>query len=61
MATADPLELRVRRLALENALAHPGGDMTVFAWGLSFFYGRNVYTAIETKSTPGGMGPYVAF
>ena len=46
--------------AFDN-LAHPGGDMTVFAWGLSFFYGRNVYTAIETKSTPGGMGPYVAF
>lgn len=25
MATADPLEARVRRLALENAIAHPGG------------------------------------
>jgi hypothetical protein len=45
--------------AFDN-LGIPGGD-TVFAWGMPFFYGRNVYTAIETKSTPGGMGPYVAF
>jgi uncharacterized protein DUF3443 len=32
-----------------------------FDWGLPFFYGRNVYTAIETKSTPGGTGPYWAY
>jgi hypothetical protein len=36
---------------------NPGG----FDWGLPFFFGRNVYTAIEGKSTPGGMGPYVAY
>jgi hypothetical protein len=34
---------------------------TQFDWGLPFFYGRNVYTAIEQQSTPGGTGPYVAF
>ncbi|KXU85144.1 hypothetical protein CI15_22950 [Paraburkholderia monticola] len=34
---------------------------TVFDWGLPFFYGRNVYAAIEQKSTPGGTGPYVAY
>ena len=33
----------------------------VFAWGLPFFYGRNVYAAIEQQSTPGGKGPYVAY
>ena len=32
-----------------------------FDWGLSFFYGRNVFTAIDGASTPGGTGPYVAF
>jgi hypothetical protein len=34
---------------------------TVFDWGLPFFYGRNVYAAIEQQSTPGGAGPYVAY
>lgn len=29
-----------------------------FDWGLPFFYGRNVFTAIEGQSTPGGTGPY---
>jgi hypothetical protein len=32
-----------------------------FDWGLPFFFGRNVYTAIEGKSTPGGSGPYWAY
>jgi hypothetical protein len=32
-----------------------------FDWGLPFFYGRNVYTAIEGASTPGGNGPYWAY
>jgi hypothetical protein len=32
-----------------------------FDWGLPFFYGRNVYTAIEQQSTPGGNGPYFAY
>jgi hypothetical protein len=35
---------------------------TSFDWGLPFFFGRNVYTAIEGAGTPGGpTGPYVAF
>lgn len=32
-----------------------------FDWGLPFFFGRNVYTAIEGMSTPGGNGPYWAY
>lgn len=32
-----------------------------FDWGLPFYYGRTVYTAIETKNTSAGMGPYFAF
>ncbi|WP_168789745.1 DUF3443 domain-containing protein [Paraburkholderia aromaticivorans] len=33
----------------------------IFDWGLPFFYGRNVYAAVEQQPTPGGMGPYVAY
>jgi hypothetical protein len=32
-----------------------------FAFGLPFFYGRNVYTAIEGRSAGGVNGPYFAF
>jgi hypothetical protein len=32
-----------------------------FDWGLPFFFGRSVYTAIEGQSTPAGVGPYFAF
>lgn len=39
-----------------------GGPNTgAFDWGLPFFFGRNVFNAIEGKSTPGGAGPYWAY
>ena len=42
--------------------AAPQFAVNSFDWGLPFFYGRNVYTAIEGAGTPGGpTGPYVAF
>jgi hypothetical protein len=49
--------------AAVNGLAGPapsliGGE---FDFGLPFFFGRNVYMAIEGKSTPGGTGPYTAY
>jgi hypothetical protein len=44
-----------------NNIAVPSGDTTTFAWGLPFFYARSVFTAIEGRNTPGGMGPYFAF
>jgi len=38
------------------------GDMSMFFdWGLPFYFGRNVFTAIEGQATPGGQGPFVAF
>jgi hypothetical protein len=33
----------------------------IFDWGLPFFYGRNVFAAVEQQSTPGGTGPYIAY
>jgi hypothetical protein len=32
-----------------------------FDWGLPFYYGRTVATAIVGKNTSAGMGPYFAF
>jgi hypothetical protein len=42
-----------------NGLAGPNPG--TFDWGLPFFYGRKVYTAIEGQNTPGGAGPYWAY
>ena len=44
-----------------NNLAGSNPDSNTFGWGLPFFYGRSVFTAIEGRSTPAGVGPYVAF
>jgi hypothetical protein len=32
-----------------------------FDWGLPFYFGRSVFTAIENANTSGGKGPYFAF
>lgn len=37
------------------------GDSSSVDLGLPFFYGRPIFTAIETRTTPGGTGPFVAF
>lgn len=50
-----------------NNLTLPSNDsnqnsfLSSFEWGLPFFYGRDVYTAIEGKDTPAGPGPYWAY
>ncbi len=38
-----------------------GTNSNGFDWGLPFFYGRDVFTAIEGRNTPAGPGPYVAY
>jgi hypothetical protein len=43
-----------------NNIGGPFTGMT-FDFGLPFFYGRSVYTAVAGADTPGGKGPYVAF
>ncbi|MEX3824780.1 DUF3443 family protein, partial [Paraburkholderia sp. BR14262] len=32
-----------------------------FGWGLPFFFGRRVFTAIALQDTPAGSGPFFAF
>ena len=46
--------------AFDNVAA-PNPDSAGFDFGLPFFYGRNVFTAIQGKNTSGGMGPYFAY
>lgn len=36
-------------------------SIPAFDWGLPFYFGRSVYTAIEDQPTPAGPGPYFAF
>lgn len=55
--------------ALSNGVtaANAGGPSgkifgaSTFDWGLPFFFGRKVFTAISGTSTPGGPGPFLAF
>jgi len=44
-----------------NNLAGTNSLPQSFDFGLPFFLGRNVYTAIENSTTSAGMGPFVAF
>jgi len=53
-------------LSGSTVAANVGGPMgfglgNVFDWGLPFFYGRRVFTAISGAATPGGNGPFIAF
>jgi len=61
VANADDLfTSNTSGVAFSN-LAAPETDSDSFDFGLPFFFGLNVYTAIADQSTPGGTGPYVAF
>jgi len=47
-----------------NSTCFPGPNGTLqpcFDWGLPFFFGRNVFVAIQGRSTPGGNGPFWAY
>jgi len=39
---------------------YPGSSPS-FDWGLAFFYGQNVFSAIDGAATSGGNGPYYAW
>lgn len=61
VANADSLfAANPNAFAFDN-LAGPNADATSFDWGLPFFFGRNVFTAIEGQNTPAGIGPYLAY
>jgi hypothetical protein len=38
-----------------------GPNPGIFDWGLPFFFGRSVFTAIEARATPAGTGPFWAY
>jgi len=59
VANADNL-LSTSFTAFSN-LAGPSTGTPGFDWGLPFYFGRTVFTAIENKSSAGGNGPYVAY
>ena len=69
-----PVDFAVGNLAKLKATAFAWGElagpvpfyattpsMPAFDWGLPFFFGRTVYTAIEGRATPAGTGPFLAF
>ena len=41
--------------------SQPAGFTQSFDWGMPFFFGRNVFVAIENATTSGGVGPYYAY
>jgi hypothetical protein len=51
--TNSPVDTAINNLA--------GPQPNNFDFGLPFFFGRNVFVAIDGKSTPGGTGPYTAY
>lgn len=62
VANADTLVTSNLGFAAFGNLGGPQVGTNSFDWGLPFFYGRKVYTAIEGTVTPGGpAGPYLAF
>ncbi len=61
VANAQKLFNNTAAYAYDN-LAGAIGDDDVFDFGLPFFYGRTVYTAIDGAAVTGfGTGPFVAF
>jgi len=61
VANADSLFKNASYTAFSNLAGTSIGGYPGFDWGLPFFFGRTVFTAIEGRSSPGGSGPYVAY
>ena len=60
-AIAAAVNLAGSSLNVSTGTRRPFDGNSTFDWGLPFYFGRNVATAIETRNTSGGMGPYFAF
>lgn len=57
-----------QQLFLDDAIDDVGGPASsvsgfgpYFDWGLPFFYGRTVFSAIQGASAGGTVGPYYAY
>lgn len=64
VANANTLFTQENSFAAFSNLAGSAGTVegsNVFAWGLPFFYGRAVYSAMENIDAGGTTGPYFAF
>jgi len=61
LANASALVTSNPGFAVFGNLGAPELGATTFDWGLPFFFGRNVFVAIDGANTPAGPGPYVAF
>jgi hypothetical protein len=55
--TADVIPNLAGQLFVDNSVQNP----IEFDLGIPFFFGRNIFTAIEQQATPGGTGPYFAY
>jgi hypothetical protein len=56
---ANGLNLLANQYAAYDSLGAPSAGM--FIWGLPFFFGRNVYTAINNMAIGTLTGPFIAF
>jgi hypothetical protein len=61
LATGNPTFSVLPTLAGTWSTVGSVATTDTFDWGLPFYYGRRVFTAIENQRTAVGTGPYVAF
>lgn len=61
VSNAETLGTNNPTFTAQPALAGTFSSAISFDWGLPFFYGRHVATALEGHTTAVGTGPYVAF
>jgi hypothetical protein len=61
LGTNNPTFSVLPTLAGTFSTATSSNTSNTFDWGLPFYYGRRVATAIENQRTAVGTGPYVAF
>jgi hypothetical protein len=61
VADADSLGANNPSLVAFSNLAGTNSMSDSFDWGMPFFFGREVYSVFENKSSSLGSGPYIAF
>jgi hypothetical protein len=61
VANANDLFTANPTFAAFSNLGGTNSDSLSLDLGLAFFYGRNVYTAVEGATVAGNMGPFYAF